>query len=241
MSDRQKIIGGFYDNLTSDRMNAATTAQDIRAAMSPSSRANEALFWKYLSERHDRTIIAGRRGVSIIEKIGKEMYEKDPLFFTKEDMNTSPPKIEESAKVSSDEKIHISMDKDEAVAMLMKQAEELKAQLDAAHTLLAEKAVGSDEQGEGLIYFIIDKDFPYRAKIGRTQESDLKKLRTRYGTTLNPFVFAYLSDDMVHDETEILKLMRDNELMWPGAGTEKIKNNKKSRAVFMDFFFDKHS
>jgi hypothetical protein len=238
--DRQRINGGISDNLTSKAMNAATTVKEIRAAMSPSSRLNEASFWKYVAERHDRAVKSGKREVTVVERIAKEMYDQNPFFFLGEDVNASKNDPKVSSKAASSRKFNMSMDKDLALAVLMKQVEELGERLDSAHQRLAEQAVGNDKKGAGLIYFVMDKDYPFRAKIGRTQESDLKKLRTRYGTALNPIVFAFLSEDMVRDETALLKLMHEHDLMWDGAGTEQIKNNEKARSIFMDYFFDLH-
>ncbi|AGE56276.1 protein of unknown function (DUF1390) [Paramecium bursaria Chlorella virus NE-JV-1] len=237
--DRMRIHGGFYDNLTSKAMNAATTVKEIRAAMSPSSKLNEAAFWKYVSERHDRTVRAGKREVTSVEKIAKEMYEKDPFFFVEDDINESKNDPKVTPKVMSSKRFNMTMDKDIALAVLMKQVEELGERLDSAHQRLSEQTVGLDKEGGGLIYFVMDKDFMGRAKIGRTQEFDLRKLRTRYGTTLNPVVFAFLSDCVVRDETALLKLMHDHDLMWDGYGTEQIKNTEKSRSIFTNYFAEK--
>lgn len=89
------------------------------------------------------------------------------------------------------------------------------------------------QQGSGIIYFIVDKDLPDRGKIGRTTNTDVKKLKTRYSTFGNPNILCHWSTDIQKDENTLKKLMRDAGCM--ESRKEMIFNIQLAKNVFYDF------
>ena len=89
------------------------------------------------------------------------------------------------------------------------------------------------QEGTGIIYFIVDKDLPDRGKIGRTKNTDVKKLKTRYSSFGNPDILCHWSTDIQKDENKLKKLMRDAGCM--ESHKEMIFNIKTAREVFYEF------
>jgi hypothetical protein len=96
-----------------------------------------------------------------------------------------------------------------------------------------------DTNHNGIVYFITDKDVPDRGKIGRTKNTDVKKLKTRYSTFGCPSILCYLSTDIKEDENTLKKLMRDANCM--KSNTEMISNCDVARQIFYDFMTSKLS
>jgi replicative superfamily II helicase len=90
-----------------------------------------------------------------------------------------------------------------------------------------------DTRRTGLIYFIIDKDVQDRGKIGRTKNTNVNKLKTRYSTFGNPSILCFLSADIKSDENALKKLMRDAGCM--ETNKEMISNCDIARGVFYEF------
>lgn len=90
-----------------------------------------------------------------------------------------------------------------------------------------------DTQHAGLIYFIIDKDIQGRGKIGRTKNTNVNKLKTRYAIFGNPSILCFLSTDIKSDENALKKLMRDAGCM--ESNKEMISNCEVARGVFYEF------
>jgi len=86
---------------------------------------------------------------------------------------------------------------------------------------------------DGIIYFITDKDVPDRGKIGRTMNTDVKKLKSRYSIFGKPDILCYFSSDINADETALKKLMREAGCM--ESNTEMISNVSLAREVFYEF------
>ena len=89
------------------------------------------------------------------------------------------------------------------------------------------------QEGTGIIYFIVDKDLPDRGKIGRTKNTDVKKLKTRYSSFGNPDILCHWTTDIQKDENTLKKLMRDAGCM--ESLNEMIFNIKIARRVFYEF------
>ena len=94
-----------------------------------------------------------------------------------------------------------------------------------------------DTTHTGIIYFITDKDVPDRGKVGRTKNTNVKKLKTRYSTFGNPSILCYLSTDIKTDEADLKKLMRDAGCM--KSNTEMISNCDVARQIFYEFMTSK--
>jgi hypothetical protein len=91
----------------------------------------------------------------------------------------------------------------------------------------------------GIIYFITDKDVPDRGKIGRTKNTDIKKLKSRYSTFGSPRIQCYFSTDIKTDEAALKKLMRDAGCMKSNA--EMISNCNIAMGIFYEFMTSKLS
>ena len=94
-----------------------------------------------------------------------------------------------------------------------------------------------DTPHTGIIYFITDKDVPDRGKIGRTKNTNIKKLKSRYSTFGCPSILCYLSTDIKTDEADLKKLMRDAGCM--KSNTEMISNCDVARQIFYEFMTSK--
>jgi hypothetical protein len=86
---------------------------------------------------------------------------------------------------------------------------------------------------DGIIYFITDKDIPDRGKIGRTVNTDIRRLRSRYSIFGNPDVLCYFSSDINADENVLKRMMRDAGCM--ESNREIISNVSLAREVFYEF------
>lgn len=90
-----------------------------------------------------------------------------------------------------------------------------------------------DNVGSGLIYFVEDVDIPDRGKVGRTKNTDIKKLKTRYATFASPRITCYYSTNIKKDENDLKKLLRDAGCM--ASNNEKITNCDKAVNIFLEF------
>lgn len=79
----------------------------------------------------------------------------------------------------------------------------------------------------------VDKDVQDRGKIGRTKNTDIKRLKTRYSIFGNPDILCHWSTDIQKDENTLKKLMRDAGCM--ESHKEMIFNIKIARRVFYEF------
>jgi hypothetical protein len=86
---------------------------------------------------------------------------------------------------------------------------------------------------DGIIYFITDKDVSDRGKIGRTVNTDIRKLKSRYSIFGNSDVLCYFSNDINTDENVLKKMMRDAGCM--ESNKEMISNVSMAREVFYEF------
>ena len=91
----------------------------------------------------------------------------------------------------------------------------------------------SDCESCGLIYFVEDVDIPDRGKVGRTKNTDVKKLKTRYATFASPKITCFYSTDIKKDENDLKKLLRDAECM--ASNNEKISNCDMAASIFLEF------
>ena len=90
-----------------------------------------------------------------------------------------------------------------------------------------------DNVGSGLIYFVEDVDIPDRGKVGRTKNTDIKKLKTRYATFASPKITCFYSNNINKDENELKKLLRDAGCM--ASNNEKISNCDVAASIFLKF------
>jgi hypothetical protein len=92
-----------------------------------------------------------------------------------------------------------------------------------------------DEDGIGIIYYITDKDLPSRGKIGRTKNTDLKKLKSRYSTFSKPGIMCFYSTNIKKDENDLKTMLKEHGCMDASIGKETVVNCTETRALFHDF------
>jgi hypothetical protein len=85
---------------------------------------------------------------------------------------------------------------------------------------------------KGLIYYIFDKVYTERAKIGRTQNLNVEHLVRRYSAVYDPVVWFFYSDDIRRDEKLLKDALKSAGHMWEGRGQEKINNTDEAKRIF---------
>jgi hypothetical protein len=123
---------------------------------------------------------------------------------------------------------------------LRKSLEAMNGKIRRAISKMSKSAYTDDIEDElydmvkdGIVYFITDKDVPDRGKIGRTVNTDVRKLKSRYAIFGNPDVLCYFSNDINADENNLKKMMRDAGCM--ESNREMISNVSLAREVFYEF------
>lgn len=91
----------------------------------------------------------------------------------------------------------------------------------------------AQDEGTGIIYFIVDRDLPDRGKIGRTKNTDVKRLKARYSSFGNPDILCHWSTDIQKDENNLKTLLREAGCM--ESHKEMIFNVSLAREVFYEF------
>lgn len=91
------------------------------------------------------------------------------------------------------------------------------------------------DNGSGIIYYITDRDVPSRGKIGRTKNTDLKKLKSRYSTFSKPGILCFYSTNIKKDENDLKTILKEKGCMDTSIGKETVVNCAETRAVFHDF------
>jgi len=110
-----------------------------------------------------------------------------------------------------------------------------KTLLKISETYDSESDDEDNEDGVGIIYYITDKDLPSRGKIGRTKNTDLKKLKSRYSTFSKPGIMCFYSTDIKKDENDLKTMLREHDCMDASIGKETVVNCAETRALFHDF------
>jgi hypothetical protein len=90
-----------------------------------------------------------------------------------------------------------------------------------------------DCEGSGLIYFVRDTVVTDRGKIGRTKNTDVKKLKSRYSTFGSPRIQCYFSMDIKIDESKLKARLREAGCMQ--SNTEMVKNCDLAIRIFCEF------
>jgi hypothetical protein len=92
-----------------------------------------------------------------------------------------------------------------------------------------------DISGDGIIYYITDKDVPTRGKIGRTKNTDVKKLKTRYSTFGKPTILCFYAEDIKKAENDLKKVLKEQGCMDVSMGKETIFHNDDTMRIFNTF------
>jgi len=90
-----------------------------------------------------------------------------------------------------------------------------------------------DCEGSGLIYFVRDTVVTDRGKIGRTKNTDVKKLKSRYSTFGSPRIQCYFSMDIKIDESKLKARLREAGCMQ--SNIEMVTNCDLAISIFCEF------
>lgn len=107
-------------------------------------------------------------------------------------------------------------------------------------SLLSDTNVSDDndddyEIGGGIIYYVTDKDVPSRGKIGRTKNTDMKKLKSRYSTFSKPSLFCFFSTDIKKDENDLKAVLKEHGCMDTSIGKETVHHCAETMRIFHEF------
>jgi hypothetical protein len=89
-----------------------------------------------------------------------------------------------------------------------------------------------DERQSGLVYYVVDKDLPTRAKFGRTKNTDVKMLKARYSIFGNPLIMCTFSEDIRNDEMRIKSAMQEAGHINLERGKESVVHCEDAARVF---------
>jgi hypothetical protein len=89
--------------------------------------------------------------------------------------------------------------------------------------------------GTGIIYYVTDTDVPSRGKIGRTKNTDVKKLKSRYSTFSKPRLFCFYSADIKKDENDLKTVLKDHGCMDATIGKETVNHCPETMRIFLEF------
>ncbi|AGE57379.1 protein of unknown function (DUF1390) [Paramecium bursaria Chlorella virus NE-JV-4] len=121
-----------------------------------------------------------------------------------------------------------------------KRVEELIKENNTLRRILIDREIcdysdSDKETSTGIIYYIVDKELPTRAKIGRTADMNIKKLKTRYSTFGDPLIVCFISTDIKTDEKKLKEAMKAAKCINTERGKESIHHSEFSLAVFHKF------
>jgi len=101
--------------------------------------------------------------------------------------------------------------------------------------LTDDEGENEDISGDGIIYYITDKDVPTRGKVGRTKNTDIKKLKSRYSTFGKPTILCFYSEDIKKAENDLKKVLKENGCMDVSMGKETVFHNDNTMRIFNTF------
>jgi chromosome segregation ATPase len=133
---------------------------------------------------------------------------------------------------------------------LTKEYERLQSTNDILRISIAEEA-NEDERSDdeddddpkttsGIVYYIIDRELHTRAKIGRTGQTNIKKLKTRYSIFGYPFIFCCHCDDIRRVEKELKMRLLEADCMNLTRGKESVIHSDESLRIFLDVVQEYH-
>ncbi|AGE50307.1 protein of unknown function (DUF1390) [Acanthocystis turfacea Chlorella virus Canal-1] len=169
------------------------------------------------------------------------MSVKTMEFVLKED--TSKLRSEEDVDIETQEmkkEIERLKKECEEIKSLKKECEAKDAKIARISCKLVEELLGEidddadDNTKEGLVYYIVDKDIQTRGKIGRTSNTNVKKLKSRYSIFSNPMIFTWYSKDIVGDEKRLKDALKEAGCINRELGLETIHHSEKSIKIFHD-------
>ncbi len=175
----------------------------------------------------------------------RTMVKKETRFASEEDINSTSKEITETynkfkeIKEQNEYKIkEIKKQSEYTIKKHIEKIEELENTIKRLRSSLGEITPMADndytqDEGTGIIYFIVDRDLPDRGKIGRTKNTDVKRLKARYSSFGNPDILCHWSTDIKEDENTLKTLLRDAGCM--KTNTEMISNISLAREVFYEF------
>jgi len=162
------------------------------------------------------------------------MNKKDVNFILEEDY------VSLEQKYMSREISVIDEERKNTIVKLCAENDELSAtvkrQRNAMIKLINDKQFDDDDddcEGSGIIYFARDTVVTDRGKIGRTKNTDVKKLKSRYSTFGSPRIQCYFSTDIKTDEAKLKARLREVGCMQ--SNTEMVTNCDMAISIFCEF------
>ena len=118
-----------------------------------------------------------------------------------------------------------------------KRIEELVKENNTLRRILIDREIcnysdSDHEASAGIIYYVVDKELPTRAKFGRTADMNVKKLKSRYSTFGDPLIVCFISMDIKTDEKKLKDAMKAAGCMNIERGKESIHHSELSMSVF---------
>ena len=159
--------------------------------------------------------------------------EQDDIAEKQDDINNKNNDIVLVQQEIISKKSDIIKKKDDVILLQHAKIRRLRASLSNLSNTTSDAEDEDSQEGTGIIYFIVDKDVQDRGKIGRTKNTDIKRLKTRYSIFGNPDILCHWSTDIQKDENTLKKLLRDAGCM--ESHKEMIFNIKIARRVFYEF------
>ena len=161
------------------------------------------------------------------------MKKRDVNFVLEEDH------VSVEQKYTSRETSVLDEERKNTIAKLCIEIDELSATIKQQKSVIIkltiDKQFDDDEEceGSGLIYFVRDTVVTDRGKIGRTKNTDIKKLKSRYSTFGAPRIQCYFSMDIKNDEAKLKARLREVGCMQ--SNTEMVTNCDMAISVFCEF------
>lgn len=164
---------------------------------------------------------------------GNSMKKRDMRFVSEEDYMANTGHAANNIMCGKAEQNEYT------IAELREENKELSAtvkrQKNAIMKLTDSSQIDDDDDCErsGLIYFVRDAVVIDRGKIGRTKNTDVKKLKSRYSTFGDPLIQCYFSMDIKTDESKLKARLREINCMRSNA--ELVTNCPLAIRVFCEF------
>jgi hypothetical protein len=165
----------------------------------------------------------------------RTMGKRDVEFVLKEDHDNKDHDNKETVfTISNDKELLEAKDND------IKKLEDIIKRQRKSIMMLTETEVECDDEddediGSGLIYYVVDEDVPTRGKIGRTKNTDVKKLNSRYSTFSKPLLFCFFSRNIKKDENDLKAHMKEHGCMDASIGKETVHNCPDTLRIFHEF------
>lgn len=182
------------------------------------------------SSRHKKSTKCSEPNIRKESRLAMDVKDVDELV-SRVSIQTSNNDIEKNQE--RDDKLH--KENEELQLVIRKLRKELKEYKNEIINDEEDDTSSNDDTSHpGIVYYIIDKDVQTRAKIGRTTNTDVKKLKSRYSVFGDPFVICCHCDDIRKVEKELKERLRLHDCMNLSRGKESVIHSDLSLSIFLD-------